>query len=127
MHSYLITIAYDGSDFSGWAVQPKKFTVQGFIENVLSKIFQQKISILAASRTDKGVHAHNQKFTLRIPLNFSKKKLFILLKKSLKKYVLVKSVRRENSNFHPIRNVVKKEYRYLINTEEYDIFQKNYY
>ena len=126
MYSYLITIAYDGSDFAGWAIQPNKFTVQGFIEGILSKIFQQKISILAASRTDKGVHAHNQKFTLRIPLNFSLEKLLILLKKTLKKYVLVKRVRKASSNFHPIRNVVKKEYRYLINTGEYDIFQKNY-
>lgn len=41
MYSYLITTAYDGSDFAGWAVQPNKFTAQGFIENILSKVFHQ--------------------------------------------------------------------------------------
>jgi len=126
LYFYLITIAYDGSEFAGWAAQPNKFTAQGFIENTLRKIFQQKISILATSRTDKGVHAYNQNFTLRIPLNFSREKLLTLLKKSLKQYFLVKRVRKVSSVFHPIRDVVKKEYRYFINTGDYDIFQKNY-
>ena len=62
-YSYLVTVAYDGSEFDGWAIQPAKFTVQGYIEEILSKVFQKKISILAASRTDKGVHALDQKFT----------------------------------------------------------------
>ena len=78
IYSYLITVAYDGSNFAGWAKQPNKFTAQGYIEGILGKVFSQKISILAASRTDKGVHALNQKFTLRLNLNFSEKKLFEL-------------------------------------------------
>ena len=126
-YSYLITIAYDGSDFVGWATQPNQFTVQGYIEDILSKIFQQKISILATSRTDKGVHAHNQNFTLRLPLKFSRERLFNLLKKALSKYVLVKKVKKVDSNFHPIRNVVKKEYRYFISTGSYNVFQKKYF
>ena len=126
LHFYLITIAYDGSDFAGWATQPNEFTIQGCIETILSKVFQKKISILAASRTDKGVHAREQKFTLRIDLDFSEKKLFILLKKVLGKYVLVKKVKKVDDNFHPIRQVASKEYRYFINTGKFDIFQKKY-
>lgn len=125
-YSYLITVAYDGSDFAGWATQPNKFTVQGYIENILGKIFQQKINILATSRTDKGVHARNQNFTLRIPLNFSKERLLDLLRKALVKYVLVKKVKKVDNNFHPIRHVVNKEYRYFINTGKYNIFQRKY-
>lgn len=123
---YLITIAYDGSDFAGWAIQPNKFTVQGYIEETLSKIFQQKISILATSRTDKGVHAREQKFTFRINLLFSKKKLLDILKKVLSKYILVKKAEKVNNDFHPIRNVINKEYRYFINAGRIDIFQKKY-
>ncbi|CAI2187699.1 5092_t:CDS:1, partial [Funneliformis geosporum] len=79
-----------------------------------------------ASRTDKGVHARGQKFTLRLDLLFSQARLFSLLKKVLSKYVLVKKVQKVEDSFHPIRQVLRKEYRYFINVGKYDIFQKNY-
>ncbi|CFW92936.1 tRNA pseudouridine synthase A [endosymbiont DhMRE of Dentiscutata heterogama] len=122
----LITIAYDGSDFAGWATQPNKITVQGCIETILSRVFQKKINILAASRTDKGVHAREQKFTLRLNLDFSAEKLFNLLRKTLSKYILIKRVQKVDSNFHPLCNVVSKEYRYFINTGKHNIWQKKY-
>ncbi|RHZ37014.1 tRNA pseudouridine(38-40) synthase TruA [endosymbiont GvMRE of Glomus versiforme] len=129
---YLITIAYDGSDFVGWAKQPQQFTVQGYIEKILNKIFkinqftQQKINILAASRTDKGVHALNQKFTFRLPFFLSCQKLKRILVKSLQEYILVKSVRQVKKKFHPIKSVSKKEYRYYMNTGKYNLFAKKY-
>lgn len=126
INSFLITISYDGSDFAGWAVQPNEFTVQGYVETVLSKVFQKKINILATSRTDKGVHAREQKFTLRLDLLFSSEKLFVLLKKTLGKYILVKKVQKVDNNFHPLRNVFSKEYRYFINTKKVNIWQKKY-
>jgi tRNA pseudouridine38-40 synthase len=76
---------------------------------------------LATSRTDKGVHAREQKFTLRLNLLFSPKKLLCLLQKALGKYILVKKVQKVDNNFHPLRNVVSKEYRYFINTEKINI------
>ncbi|CAH1755798.1 23174_t:CDS:2 [Entrophospora sp. SA101] len=106
--------------------QPNKFTVQGYIENILSKVFSQKISVLGASRTDKGVHAHDQNFTLRLNLSFTERKLLNLLKKILAKYLLVKKVKKVTSSFHPIRSVIKKEYRYFINVGKYNTFQKKY-
>ena len=104
----------------------KEFTIQGCIEAILSKVFKQKISILAASRTDKGVHAREQNFVLRLNLNFPEKKLFNLLSKVLNQYVLVKKTKKVGSNFHPIRNVASKEYRYFINTGKVNVFQKKY-
>lgn len=126
LYSYLVSVSYDGSDFAGWASQPNEFTFQGCIETILSKVFQKKISVLAASRTDKGVHACEQKFTLRLNLNFSEKKLLTLLKKVLGNYVLVKKVKKVSNDFHPICQVISKEYRYFINVEKYNIFQKKY-
>jgi tRNA pseudouridine38-40 synthase len=64
---------------------------------------------------------------LRLPLNFSKEKLFNLLKKALNEYVAVKKVKKLDNNFHPIRNVINKEYRYFINTGNYNIFQRKYF
>ena len=126
MPLYLVAVIYDGSEFRGWAKQPRQFTVQGYIEKVLSKIFQQKISSLAASRTDKGVHALDQKFAFRLDLTFPPKKLEQILTKSLKKYVAVKKVYPVKDFFHPIKNVVRKEYRYYINTGKYNHFTQKY-
>ncbi|MEG7978476.1 MAG: hypothetical protein NY202_00715 [Mollicutes bacterium UO1] len=81
---------------------------------------------MAASRTDKGVHARNQNFTFRLNLLFSEKKMFSLLRKILIKCALVKKVQKVADNFHPIRQVIRKEYRYFINTGRQDIFQKKY-
>jgi len=127
IYSYIVLISYDGSYFFGWAKQINKLTVQGYIENSLSKIFKKKIKILGTSRTDKGVHAIEQIFSLKIFINFSEKNLLKILKKLLKDLILVKKVKKVENFFHPIRNVEKKEYRYFINIGKYNIFQKKYY
>jgi tRNA pseudouridine38-40 synthase len=81
---------------------------------------------LAASRTDKGVHAFDQRFAFRLNLPFSSQKLKQILTKSLKKYVVVKKVYKVKKTFHPIKSVVRKEYRYYINTGKYDHFTQKY-
>lgn len=123
---YLVSISYDGSAFFGWASQSDLFTVQGFIEKRLSSIFNSNIRILSSSRTDKGVHALDQKFTFKTNLKFSNFKLKNILKKSLKDFVFVKSVKKVKKEFHPINDVIFKEYRYFINIGESNIFLKNY-
>lgn len=50
-------LAYNGTGFSGWQVQPREITVQGVIEEALSKVLRQKVGITGAGRTDTGVNA----------------------------------------------------------------------
>ena len=59
----LITIEYDGTDYSGWQRQPDQRTVQGILEEALSKVCDMPISIDGVSRTDAGVHALGQRAT----------------------------------------------------------------
>jgi tRNA pseudouridine38-40 synthase len=87
----------------------------------LKKIFFSSFYVLSSSRTDKGVHAREQNFTLRIPFFLKNKKIFNVLQKNLSPCVLVKKVRKVNNNFHPLRNVVNKEYRYFIWTGKPDV------
>ena len=54
---FRIDLAYDGSNFSGWARQPDLRTVQGEIENALNEITQSSPELTVAGRTDAGVHA----------------------------------------------------------------------
>ena len=55
-------IAYDGTGYDGWQVQPKRRTVQGELESVLSRRFNRPIKTVGAGRTDAGVHARGQAF-----------------------------------------------------------------
>ena len=55
-----LDLAYDGTDFSGWAVQPSRRTVQGVLEDALATVLRVPISLTVAGRTDAGVHASGQ-------------------------------------------------------------------
>jgi len=60
MRNIKLTLAYDGTDFSGWQVQPGQTTVQGALTGVLEKVTQSPVTIYGAGRTDAGVHAAAQ-------------------------------------------------------------------
>ena len=123
MYFYLVTISYSGSDFQGWAKQPNEFTAQGYIEKALKKIFCFPIKILASSRTDKGVSAREQNFILKLTFFLTKKKLLSVLKKNLLPLVLTKRIKKVDNNFHPLRNIVSKEYRYFIGTGKINVWK----
>jgi len=85
-----VIISYDGSKFFGFQIQPNYLTVAGEIENGLKIIFNEKIKINIASRTDKGVHAINQVANFFIdsviPLEALKDLLNKKIDKSVKSY-----------------------------------------
>jgi tRNA pseudouridine38-40 synthase len=60
MQTIKLTIAYDGSDFHGWQLQPGLATIQGALHDAIRQIMQEPITIHGASRTDAGVHALGQ-------------------------------------------------------------------
>ena len=60
MNRYQILIEYVGTNYNGWQVQKKGKTIQGRIQNAISKIFKEKINIIGSGRTDSGVHALEQ-------------------------------------------------------------------
>lgn len=122
---YLMTFSYDGTNYNGYQKQPNKNTIQDNIESNLSKIFNTKITISASGRTDKGVHALNQK------AHFDAKDINIAkLRKSLNKLInsdiYIKDIKKVNDDFHARFNVLEKEYVYRINLGEYNPMDRNY-
>ena len=69
MRRIKITLAYDGTDYHGWQVQPALPTIQGTLQDVLGEIEGRPVQVDGSGRTDAGVHALAQvaAFSLRTP------------------------------------------------------------
>lgn len=124
---YLMTFSYDGTFYEGYQVQGNKKTIQKTIETELSKInSNHKVVISASGRTDKGVHANNQKAHFTLEKNIDPLLLRNSLNKLLPPDIYIKSIQIVDEEFHARYDVIKKEYIYKINLGEYEPTQNNY-
>ena len=113
-----ITLAYDGTDFHGWQVQPGLDTIQGALEAVMASIEGKPVQVAGSGRTDAGVHALAQvaAFSLEnpIPAYNLRKAINRLLPASVR----VLSVEETHAAFHPRYDAVAKTYEYRIHRTE---------
>ena len=124
---YLITISYDGTDFSGYQKQPKERTVQSELEKALKEINGgKKVDVHASGRTDAGVHAINQKAHFEIDKKIETDKLLRGINSLLPEDIYVKSIKEVSDDFHARFNAIGKEYIYIINMGEYNPLERNY-
>ena len=116
MFKYQILIEYVGTNFRGWQVQTKGKTIQGLIQNEISKLLKEKIILLGAGRLDKGVHAIEQSAHFEC-----KTKIFNLDKflKSLnyflnKDMVTILKIKKRGKDFHARFSAKMRIYKYVI-------------
>ena len=114
MHNYGITISYDGTDYHGWQRQPDKRSIQGLMEEALSKISSKKINVIGAGRTDAGVHAQGQVAHFKTDLKLEDKELFRAINSLLPKDIRIISLKKVDLNFHARKMAVSKVYQYRI-------------
>jgi tRNA pseudouridine38-40 synthase len=109
-----ITVAYDGTDFHGWQVQPGLDTIQGAIEQVVASIEGKPVHVAGSGRTDAGVHALAQvaAFSIEnpIPVTNLRKAMNRLLPRSIR----VNDVEEASPDFHPRFQAKAKTYEYRI-------------
>ena len=79
----LLTIAYDGSTFHGWQKQPGERTVQGYLEQTMTRLFDREIQLSGTSRTDAGVHALGQRASFKADLGIPTEKIALVVNNSL--------------------------------------------
>ena len=118
MRTLRITVAYDGSAFSGWQVQPGRETVQGLIESALSAIEGGRVRVAGSGRTDAGVHALGQtaSFTLNNPIPAANLKK--ALNRILPPAVRICAAAEAPPGFHAGRSACAKTYEYRIHRGE---------
>lgn len=122
------TVSYDGSQFYGYQVQPNKRTVQSEIEEALTKLHKgEEVKIFASGRTDAGVHAVGQVFHFDTKLRIPEVRWPLALNSLLPEDIVITSASYVEPEFHARFDVVKKEYRYILNQEEIkDVFKRKY-
>lgn len=113
----LLSIAYDGTNYFGWQKQKDRKTVALEIENALEKIFNIKIKVLGASRTDSGVHALDQKCVFEIEnSNIPIENLKHVLNRFLPMDIRIINSMLVLQSFDLLANVISKTYSYCIET-----------
>ena len=128
MFRYQILIEYEGTNFRGWQIQKKGKTIQGLIQENISKILSQKIILFGSGRTDTGVHALEQS------AHFDSEKKIINCKKFVnsmnyflnKENVTIIKVKKRNNNFHARFSAKMRIYKYvIINRLSTPVLEKN--
>lgn len=119
MRNIRMTVAYVGTHYAGWQVQPDRATIQGVLEERLSLLLQEPVRIAGAGRTDAGAHARRQvanfKTSSRIPLNGLRRGLNTKLPTDIR-VVLTEEV---DIDFHARADARAKEYRYRMARGEF--------
>ena len=116
MYKYQILIEYVGTNFKGWQIQKKGPTVQGVIQQNLSKLLKQNIKLIGSGRTDAGVHAIEQsahfesKYIIKDLSKFENSINYFLNKKDI---IITKIIKR-TSKFHARFSAKKRIYKYII-------------
>lgn len=113
-HTLKITLAYDGSEFHGWQVQPGLPTVQGTLAECLKRITSEEVLPQGSGRTDAGVHALGQVASVQLESPIPAPNLVTALNDILPPSIRVNSIEATYKNFHARHSASAKTYRYRI-------------
>jgi tRNA pseudouridine38-40 synthase len=110
----LLRVAYDGTDFHGWQIQPVEATIQGTLQKALSELCGETVPVTGAGRTDAGVHAEEQAANVRLASRIPCPNLVRALNDHLPASIRVLSAQEVTVEFHARRDARSKIYRYRI-------------
>ena len=109
-----LDLSYDGTNFSGWAVQPDRRTVQQAVEDAISTVTQSKAETIVAGRTDAGVHATGQVIHVDIPELIELDDLAYKLNRILDEDIRINQIQIAPPAFHARFSALRRYYEYRI-------------
>jgi len=126
-----LTIEYEGTKYHGWQRQKSLLSIQGILEEKISQITQEKITLNGSGRTDAGVHALGQVANFKTNSSIPLIELTFVLNRMLPLDIRIKKAERVDNNFHARYSAVSKIYHYYVlnsnqNNNYISIFLRNY-
>ncbi|MDA1017708.1 MAG: tRNA pseudouridine(38-40) synthase TruA [Planctomycetota bacterium] len=109
-----LTLAYDGTNYVGWQIQPNGLSVQQVLQTAIKKLTGEDISVTAAGRTDSGVHAVGQVANFHTRSTIPVERFRPGLQTFLPDAVVVLKAERVPDEFHATYSALQKRYRYVI-------------
>ncbi len=109
-----LTVAYDGTHYNGWQVQPNGITIEGMLNKAITELTGETVSVTGASRTDSGVHALGNVAVFDTHTKIPPEKLSYALNQRLPEDIVVQHSCEVPPHFHPRRCESRKTYVYKI-------------
>jgi len=126
MPRYKMILSYDGTNYHGWQNQKNSLSIQAVLEEKLSILLKDKVTIIGASRTDKGVHALEQVAHFSYKEIIDPSKLHYSMNCILPKDIRILLLEEALENFHARFDAKSKTYRYFMTTKMPNVFERFY-
>lgn len=114
MKRVMLTVAYDGTNYHGWQIQPNGETIEGILNRCLSELLGETIEVVGASRTDSGVHAMGNVAVFDTDSPIPADKISYALNRRLPEDIRIQKSEEVSAEFHPRRCASRKTYEYRI-------------
>ena len=101
MKRILLIIAYDGTEYCGWQIQPNGVTIEAVLNRELTRLLGEEIKVIGASRTDAGVHAMGNVCVFDTDTRIPPEKISYALNQSLPEDIVVQQSKEVPLDFHP--------------------------
>ena len=101
MKRVMLVVAYDGTAYHGWQVQPNGITIEGVLNEKLSELLQEQITVTGASRTDAGVHSYGNVAVFDTESRIPAEKISYALNQRLPEDIVVQCSKEVAPDFHP--------------------------
>ena len=125
MRRIRIVVAYDGTNYCGWQIQPNGISVQQVLQERLSTLLRGTIEVVGAGRTDAGVHAHLMVAHFDYDGELDGAQLAYKLNRMMPRDIAIHDVRKVADDLHARFSAVKRTYHYYIHTRK-DPFERHY-
>jgi len=114
MKRVMLTVAYDGTNYHGWQLQPNVTTIESVLNEALSTLLREDIKVIGASRTDTGVHAFGNIAVFDTQARMPAEKISYALNQRLPEDIRIQASEEVPLDFHPRRQDSRKTYEYKI-------------
>lgn len=110
----MLTVAYDGTRYCGWQIQPNGITIEGVLNEKLTELLKEPVSVIGASRTDSGVHALCNAAVFDTTSPIPADKMSYALNQRLPEDIRIVASKEVPADFHPRHCASRKTYEYHI-------------